>query len=270
MYWELNTMRNTISLKENRHEHNNIQKIHSHEHVQILFVLDKSGEIAINYKSFLFDRGTLVFIPPFTEHTIESQENMIVLDLEFNREKLDTLNQELLNRPFFNEPKVFSTSTIEAGEIKRIFRRMLYESSKESYLEDMTLKINLAQLFVLLLKSPVNKKPGNANELRATKIQEYIDTHYYEIYGGEHLANKFQLSTRHLTTIFKERLGLTPKQYLNKVRINEAEQRLIQTENKITTICFEVGFESLATFYRQFKSHTKFSPKVYRHQFKRK
>lgn len=261
-------MENTITLKENRHKQNNMQKAHYHDHHQILFVLDKKGEISIKHKRFLFDNGTLVFIPPFTEHTIESEENMIVLDLEFDREKLDTLNQEVLNEPFFDEPQVLSASMIEVEETKRIFRRMLYETSKGSYLEDLSLKINLAQLFVLLLRGQADGKGRNTKEFRATKIQEYIDTHYYEIYGGEHLANKFHLSTRHLTTIFKERFDLTPKQYLNKVRINEAEQRLIQTENDIATICFEVGFESLATFYRHFKTHTKFSPKVYREKFK--
>jgi len=258
---------NTIWLKENRHENKNIQKPHSHSHYQILFVLNKVGSIQLNDVSYSFNEGTLVFIPPRVQHSIESYEKMTVLKLEFDREKLDSLNQELLDASLFSKSVVFRPSAGKIAEVKQIFRRMLYEKSKSNAWTPYTSSINLSQLFILLLKK--DKGPVKThNKLRASKIQEYIDTQYYEIYGIELLANKFQLSTRHITSIFKEQNEMTPNQYLNQVRINEAKQLLIETDNDIMTICFEVGYESLATFYRQFKMLTDLSPKVYRNQFK--
>ncbi len=78
------------------------------------------------------------------------------------------------------------------------------------------------------------------------------------------IAAKLGISTRHVNNIFKEQYGLTPMQYLTQIRIQVAERLLAETDKSIISICFEVGYDSVSTFYRCFKAETKVSPNHYR------
>jgi transcriptional regulator GlxA family with amidase domain len=60
----------------------------------------------------------------------------------------------------------------------------------------------------------------------------------------------------------------TPVQYLLEVRIARAKTLLKDTEHEIISICFEVGFENVSTFYRSFKQSTGLTPHQYRTQNK--
>src|SRR5690606_11019190 len=100
--------------------------------------------------------------------------------------------------------------------------------------------------------------------LRTETIQSYIDTHYYEPLTANDIADKLGISVRYVNTIFKETYQKTPIQYLMEIRVERAKKLLRQTDKEIITICFEVGYETLSTFYRAFKNATNMSPKQYR------
>ena len=55
--------------------------------------------------------------------------------------------------------------------------------------------------------------------------------------------------------------------YVNGVRLNYAVAALENTQDTITNICFECGFESQRTFNRVFKERYKISPSDYRNTF---
>ena len=52
--------------------------------------------------------------------------------------------------------------------------------------------------------------------------------------------------------------------YLNGVRLNYAVGALENTQDTITNICLECGFESQRTFNRVFKERYKITPREYR------
>lgn len=59
---------------------------------------------------------------------------------------------------------------------------------------------------------------------------------------------------------------MTPIQYLAVTRIEEAKKLLTGSDKDITSICFEVGFETLSSFYRTFKQLVGRTPKQYRRE----
>jgi AraC-like DNA-binding protein len=72
------------------------------------------------------------------------------------------------------------------------------------------------------------------------------------------------VSSGHLAAIFKRHFGLAPIQYLGQVRIKHAKDLLLQTDDPIAFVAYDVGFDSLAAFYRFFKKHTGTTPAEYR------
>lgn len=68
--------------------------------------------------------------------------------------------------------------------------------------------------------------------------------------------------------IFKKELGITFKQYLNKLQFDYAAKLLKFSNMNISEICYESGFKDYANFERHFKSHFKITPTKYKLLYK--
>lgn len=66
---------------------------------------------------------------------------------------------------------------------------------------------------------------------------------------------------------FRKGTGLTTKDYIHAVRVEEAKKRLETTELNIDEIGREVGYEDTSSFRRIFKRKTSLSPAKYRNAF---
>ena len=58
------------------------------------------------------------------------------------------------------------------------------------------------------------------------------------------IANEIGITSRHLSRIFKEATGESPRQYFRKLRVNAARQMILYTNEKIGEIALSVGFSS--------------------------
>ena len=50
--------------------------------------------------------------------------------------------------------------------------------------------------------------------------------------------------------LFREAYGVTPGEYVNSLRLNEAKRRLRETREPIINIAYSTGFGSVSSFYR--------------------
>ena len=63
---------------------------------------------------------------------------------------------------------------------------------------------------------------------------------------------------------FHKQTGMTFMHYVNSMRINRACEMLVAGQRKITEICYEVGFNNLSNFNRQFLAHKAMAPRAFR------
>lgn len=87
-----------------------------------------------------------------------------------------------------------------------------------------------------------------------------LETEYHHPGILNQLSVRVGVSPFHLQRTFKKQTGVTPRQYLQKVRIQQVEQFLRDSRGNHTEICFAVGFRSLSGFYAAFRAHTGHSP----------
>ncbi|MFC0611404.1 bifunctional transcriptional activator/DNA repair enzyme AdaA [Scopulibacillus daqui] len=74
------------------------------------------------------------------------------------------------------------------------------------------------------------------------------------------IASKVGVSRFHLDRIFKVRTGYTPRLYLEKVRIEKAKGLLLTTSLNSTEVGYQIGYQSISSFYHAFKRRTGLSP----------
>src|SRR5690625_4705432 len=236
-----------IHLKESKHCEGEAVSMHYHETYQILYVLEDRGKITLDNKEYNFNPDYVAFIAPFSDHSIIANSKLTILVLEFESSLLDSGIQKGLINKYFKKSNVLELNMFEAGEIRQLLRKMLYEQSVGKYINQLALSIYLAELLLVLAKSQSEPKMVDANILRAERLRKYIDTHYYEMIDAKYISNLLGMSIRHINNIFKEHYNKTPIQYLTEVRMELSKKLLLETDKDIVSICFEVGFESLST-----------------------
>ncbi len=99
---------------------------------------------------------------------------------------------------------------------------------------------------------------------KAKEIKLAIDNLYDDNDLLELTLKNINLSNKRAVEIFQKYYNKTPSCYITEVRINKAKEELKNTDKQIINIAFEVGFNSVSTFYRIFKQHEKTSPTNYK------
>lgn len=115
-----------------------------------------------------------------------------------------------------------------------------------------------------------------ASMRRATREELYARLHLARDYMNamyntpdvslDSVARQVALSPNHLLRTFKQLFGQTPHHYLTEVRLAQARKLLATTEQSITGICLDVGFESPTSFSSLFRRRFGIAPRDFRHQ----
>lgn len=99
---------------------------------------------------------------------------------------------------------------------------------------------------------------------RLKKVLTYIRNHFDTTVTLEELARVADMSPRYFCRAFSQFTGKTPIAYLNFYRIEVAGERLLMTEESITTIGFSCGFNDASYFSKMFLKEKGVSPSQYR------
>jgi AraC-like DNA-binding protein len=72
------------------------------------------------------------------------------------------------------------------------------------------------------------------------------------------------ISPYHFNRIFRQITGIPPNQFLYALRLETAKRMLLMSNNSVTDVCFDVGYNSLGTFIRRFTGLVGLSPSRFR------
>lgn len=104
---------------------------------------------------------------------------------------------------------------------------------------------------------------GEAQRL-VRKAMAFIHEHFAEYISRREIAQHVSISEDHLTFCFRQELGTTPIEYLQRYRVHQARRLLKDTERSVTEIALDVGFSDSGYFSRIFRRVTGMSPETYR------
>ena len=120
------------------------------------------------------------------------------------------------------------------------------------------------------LKRNVIRKNSNALGSRngepsvVRRVRQYVAKNYHEAISLSDVARRLNMSVFYLCKLFKRSSGVGFSEYVGRMRVEAAIELLANSEQKISTIAFEVGFQSLSTFNRVFRRFTRLSPTEFR------
>lgn len=128
--------------------------------------------------------------------------------------------------------------------------------SKELYSTLIDLSLDITRVMQL----EYEQVPGLSRE-----VVFYLEEHYSDEITLDVLADQFHLAPEYLCTRFKAETGQTIMQCLKKIRIHQAQLRLMEMPDAgLAEIGAQCGFRSLSYFGKVFRETTGFSPHAYR------
>lgn len=93
---------------------------------------------------------------------------------------------------------------------------------------------------------------------------EFFDNNFNIEIDLNHFSKRLGIRPYHLVRLFKGHNGITPTQYITKLRVNKAVELLGQKDFCILEIAHMTGFISLSNFYKCFKEQIGLAPREYR------
>ncbi len=104
-----------------------------------------------------------------------------------------------------------------------------------------------------------------------SRAQAYIAAHYSESDLSLHaVAAEVGFSPNHFSTVFSQETGETFVEYLTRVRIDFAREKLCSGQDRMSDIAFDVGYHDPNYFSYIFKKRTGLSPRDYRAAYREK
>jgi AraC-like DNA-binding protein len=119
----------------------------------------------------------------------------------------------------------------------------------------------LVEFFIYALED--KKHPFLAHDT-VNKVIFYIDEEVEAPLTVEGLARRFDVSTSHLSRIFKMNTGITLVEYINIRKVEESQYHLRYSDKKISDISNHFNFCNQSYFTRIFKKYTNETPRTFR------
>lgn len=215
---------------------------HKHNYAQLILPCEGSLKISTDHRDLILTSDQLFFIPPASLHTFSSSDRnrFLVLDIPLQalpEYHLPDLGDEIVGT--LDEAWQALRASI-AGEINK-------PKSCCNALRDLARKASS-----LLTRDII---PASI---------KYIHDCYPDTIRLEKLASLEHYAPGYYCDWFYKKTGMTPGEYCQKVRVDEARQLLRYTDLPVTRISEMVGYEHHSSFTRMFTKHQGISPHEYR------
>ncbi len=250
-----------------------------HENYEMVYMKKGFAVFEVAGQPVSLGPNDIVIIKPMQFHKfIVKSDNgceFIVLNFKFEN-KIDGEYSEIPLEDFLNFVSSRETGphitlkVSQKNEIIVLLNRILKERESSEPGSEFLNYLLVMELFVLLSRA-LKMEWENSIKSKSPKLRElisiainFIHTNFERDISLGNIAKFVFLSPSYFTRAFKEETGMSPINYLLKVRIERAKELLADTGLKISDIALSVGFSNQQRFNEMFKKYTHLTPLQFR------
>lgn len=253
---------------------------HYHPEYELVLVTKSKGRRMVGDHIGYFDEGDLVFMGPLIPHVWVNDEEFINGSAGYSADaivihfKENFLGENFLEIPEMDAFKKFLKLSKQGMVINGIAKEKITKlMTKMTTMNGLQRLAALFSIFDILssshdyellaspgfTKSEAYNLPGPFD-----KITEHIMRNFDREISLQEIASVANMAITTFCNFFKSHYRVTFVEYLNSVRIGLACKLLADKKHNIVEVAYEVGFNNLGNFNRQFKKIKKMTPREYR------
>ena len=243
----------------------NAPVVHSHSFYQLVYVLEGKGSINYMNEIYEVEKNDIFLIGCHQPHGIYGK-NMLAFEFKFG--VAHDYYREMLDKTVKKEKDC-------DNKIRRMIERIENEiEGKEKFYIDF-IKLEFSKILLTYIKESEGHDSGHLTiedflykrqdkKTHFGEVVEYIKENYAKKITLEELSNICCMGVSGFIKKFKQIHGMSPMQYVNKIRFLKGKEMLKNTGMSITEVAEKSGFGSLHYFSRYFAKHTGITPKDFR------
>jgi AraC-like DNA-binding protein len=236
-----------------------------------IFIVNEAKELEIRASKVISSRAISLCKKRIVEQVF-SEGNFIITDIvpgdaipERNTESGDTIDH-VLSIPIMNRDVILGVCHLENYNPGNKF------TEKDAnlilaFMDQVAIAIENSFLYKKMkTDQEYSRRPSitPAIEEKIKQAMAYLTENYTSNISREGLAASLNMHHDSLGRFFKMYTGKRINEFINDIRIQDAADRIADTDRSIIDIAFEVGFESLTTFNRAFLKVMKITPSEHR------
>jgi AraC-like DNA-binding protein len=241
---------------------------HWHSEVEIIYVKKGYLLLELNRKRLLINENEFFIVASNVVHTfLKSTDDSILYLVKVPIENVRNFNVDDIET-FYQ----FNHWVIGSKRLTVLFNDIMYADYEKFNQLYIISKLSEWTIYVLMDRKLILEtiKADVVEESDITvKIRKFIERSLQEKITLGMLANHLNISENYCSTLIKQKTNFNFLEYVNQVRLREAERYLRTTNMNIVEICYETGFNSVQSFNRNFKKVNGLTPTEYRKGVKR-
>jgi AraC family transcriptional activator of pobA len=268
------------------HDTQRLYPAHKHDYFQILFYASDAPALRIGLRSHKPQPGSIYFIAPMVPHQIRMDRStrcvVIYFDLDFVRPNITRsyAATELVRvapelTPFTWQNHVdFKLDAARLERVERSIASMIGQYAAPRLCSLEIIRAELALMLALLcqdhdaqfaeLSTTLPVVGRDSGHMR--RIADFIGENYTRAPSTTEAASAARLSKSRFCALIRQYTGITFKTLIREMRIDEARERLVLTDETITQVAYAVGYNDEKYFLRAFKKLVGMTPGTYRLQ----
>ena len=241
-----------INILRDEMDRDKTMEVHTHDFIEIEYVLSGSGVQIINGVEYPVRRGNLIYLQKNDYHTYKTDTTMEILNVVFYYTVFDEI-RDILKR-YANQNEVEFPTIMQVRGTDMLYVEDLLLKAEKEFDEERVGYYHILKSYLTIFLIYMQRILRNTQEhhYKLPAILEYVDRHYTEISVAQ-VAEYFGYSANYFSKYFKRETGSSFVDYVNKKRINKAVELLVATDYTVDVICSEVGFSDKKHFYELFK-----------------
>lgn len=243
---------------------------HYHNYIEILYALDTDALLWLNGISHPFQTGDFAIINSMEPHTLTILQPSRYICIKFSPQILYADENALFEfrymQPFLRQDahrSLFCCNEIQDTELPKLAQEIMREWNDRNTAYELAIRSDILKMFSIILRRLNLNAQGLAQKQHMTdamkKALSFISDHFLTI-NEQDVAEHCGLSYHHFSYAFKQLMGINFNEYLNMLKLKEAEKLLLTTDHSITDIAFEAGFSTVSHFIARFKAAKGITP----------
>lgn len=229
---------------------------HVHNSYEFITVLEGELECSVYQDRFVLKPGMAMLVLPNHVHgyrTVNFSRSFLCV---FSNDYVADFYNEIKNGSWGGGNGVYALfDFVDRGEIG-----LLKNAETNKFLLNAVLYSICGKAYDNMAKC-VNT--GNDEEL-TIKLLYYIQRNYDKVINLKQIANEMGYNYTYLSNMFNKIFGCGFSKFVNRFRLNNAEELLRTTNKSMVQISNACGFECIRSFNEQFKQHYGVTPTAYR------
>ena len=262
-----------VNMEDHDVEEHDISKPHRDNHCQLMFAVNGTFRLNIDFKNVEFTAPALICIFPEQVHHIVEVKNpkgwMISFDPALVNKEVLQLLENKINNPFLvqSESKFREQLHILMGLIEKV-----QSENTNSYIQKSihSLLNALVSLIAgeIVADSAIDKTKENRSIIIKESFINLTKEHFKTWKQPAQYASALSISVAHLNDTVKSLTGSPVSVHIQEASVMEAKRLLYFTDNSVKEIAYEVGYDEAVYFGKLFKKVTSLTPLEFRKKFR--